>query len=195
MNFDNGFVIFDLACPTIDPCCPPWTSALLEEMLFYQRTGGIAKPYTLRFQPTLLFTNQIQAYIDYLGLLNPSIHQIVIHFRLHDAGTGTLPVVGAQVGNDYFTWWNAGGGGQQHGATSFFNLPGETMKVNRWYRIHTGIFLNDGIRFFPESCDNNEVDVRIQVIRSAVSASSAKPVLQIRKADGRIIERQLEMEK
>lgn len=193
MNFDNGFVTFELACPTIDPCCPPWTSALLEEMLFYQGTGGIAKPYTLRFQPTPLFLNQIQAYIDYLGLLNPAIHRIVLHFRLHDAGTGTLPVVGAQVGNDYFTWWDAGGSGQQ-GATSFFNLPTEEMKVNRWYRIHTGIFL-DGIRFFPESCDNNEVDVRIQVIRSAVSASSAKPVLQIRKADGRIIERQLEMEK
>ncbi len=51
--------------------------------------------------------------------------------------------------------------------------------------VNTGIFLNDGIQFFPKVCADNSVAVRIQVQKST------RAVLQIRKADGRIVEREL----
>lgn len=187
MNFDNGFVRYKTSC--VDPCCPPWNTARLEDMLFYQGSAGIAQPYTLIFQPTSLFRSQIQAYIDYLNAVNPSINTITIHFRLSDAGTGAVPVAGQQLGMDYFTSWSAGGGGQQLGDLNFFTLAKEPMQVNRWYRVHTDIFLNNGLRFFSETCVNQEIDVRIQVQRFKIATEG--PVLQIRRADGRIIEKRL----
>ena len=192
LNFDNGFVRYEQECPasSVDSCCPPWNSGLLEEMLFYSGSGGIAKPYTLIFQPTALFKTQIQSYIDYLSTLNPAMNMITIHFRLHDAGTGVTPVVGPQIGLDYYASWVAGGGGQQFGNTGFFTLAKEPMQVNRWYRVHTGIYLDSGWKFFPDECAVNEVDVRIQVQRVAFERYAA-PVLQVRKADGSIVERRL----
>jgi hypothetical protein len=190
MNFDNGFVRYRLDCPTFDPCCPPWSSDSLEEMLIYEGSDGIGSPFTLRFQPTNAFKSQIQAYIDYLNTLNPAFNVIVIHFMVNDAGTGATPVVGAQVGSDYFTGWIVGQGGQQFGATNFFTLANEPMVVNRWYRIHTGIFLFNA-EFFPETCANNDLYVRIQVQHSPIVGQPARPVLQLRKVNGRTIEKPL----
>jgi hypothetical protein len=174
--------------PVVNPCCPPWTSTLLADMLFYQGSGGIAAPYTLIFKPASAFETQIQAYINYLNALNPAIHKIIIQFRLNDAGTGAAPTGGPQVGsNQHFVIWSAGGNGTpSNGVPNFFTLGVEPMQVNRWYRVNTGIFLNDGIQFFPKECADNSVAVRIQVQKSARGA-----VLQIRGADGRIVERQL----
>ncbi len=190
LNFDNGFVQFELECPSFDPCCPPWNADLLEDMLFYQGTGGIAQDYTLKFQPTTQFTNQIQGYIDYLSLLNPAFDMIVIHFRLDYAGTGTTPVGGPQVGNDYFIAWNAGGGGQPVGG-GFFSLVTERMKVNHWYRVHTGIYLDNAPSFFPEDCANNDIFVRIQVQHSVLGRPLGRPLLQVRRANGHTIEKEL----
>lgn len=160
-------------------------------MLIYQGSGGIAAPYTLRFQPAPAFKIQIQAYIDYLNTLNPAITAITIQFRLHDAGTGAVPVVGQQVGSNYWATWNApNGNGNPTPAVNFFNLGPESMQVNRWYRVHTGIYLEGGNQFFPKKCADNEVDVRIQVQRTAKTGAGIR-VLQIRKPDGRMIEKQL----
>jgi hypothetical protein len=191
LNFDNGFVRYQEECTPPDPCCPPWNSALLEDLLFYKGSGGIAAPYTLLFQPTKLFEDQIQAYIDYLHALDSSMTTITINFRINDAGVGTAPSGGPQVGNQYFIGWKAGGKGTPVGSTNFFNLGTDSLKVNRWYRIHTGIFLNDGLKFFPDSCADNNVDVRIQVQRAASRGLSGSPVLQIRRADGSIVEKPL----
>src|ERR1700694_1784334 len=132
-------------------------------MLVYQGTGRIASTFTLVFNPTNPFKNQIQAYIDYLNALNPSITTIIIAFRLNDAGTGVAPSGGPQIGIVYFIWWIAGGGGNPFGATNFFTLATEPMQVNHWYKINTGIYLNSLLTFFPDSCANNNIDVRIQV--------------------------------
>src|ERR1700694_2326242 len=38
--------------PVVDPCCPPWNTTQLTNMLVYQGTGGIASTFTLVFNPT-----------------------------------------------------------------------------------------------------------------------------------------------
>lgn len=185
MNFDNGFAIYLVNCPadtppTADPCCPPWNSTFLQDMLVYQGSGGISAPFTLAFQPTAAFTSQIQAYIDYLHTLNPSLLQITIAFRLHDGGAGANPVTGAQIGTTHFLGWVANSA--PVGTPNFFTNPPETMVVNRWYRIVTGIFLNNNQTFFPSRCADDHLDVRLQVQKSSFGRGTA--VLQYRKANG-----------
>lgn len=193
MNFDNGFVRYRLACeppPPVDPCCPPWSKSALEDMLFYQGSGSIVDPYTLRFQPSATFLPMIQGYIDYLNVLNPAMNAITIHFRLHDAGTANTPVVGAQIGSDHWVTWNAGGGGTANPPVNFFSLGAESMQINRWYRVHTGIYLEGGQTFFPASCADNDIDVRVQVQHALLRAPVR--VLQFRIAGGRIVEKKID---
>jgi len=177
--------------PMVDPCCPPWNSGRLEDMLFYVGSGGIGAPFTLQFQPSSSFEGQIQAYINYLNTLNPAINSIIIAFRLNDAGTGSVPTGGPMVGLAHFVAWSAGGNGSpSNGPVNFFTLLDEPMQVNRWYRVHTGIFLNDQEQFFPKGCADNHVDIRIQVQHGP---GAADPVLQIFQPDGRIIEKALSL--
>ncbi len=191
LNFDNGFVTYETACAPPDPCCPPWSSQQLEAMLFYQGSGSIGADYTLQFRPTQPLGEQMQAYVDYVSLRDPAVHRIVIHFRLNDGGADDAPTGGPQVGNSYFIWWDVGGGGVQSGDKDFFKLPLERMKVNRWYRVHTGIYLEGGARFFPESCDNNAIDVRLQVLPTSFAADKSM-VFQMRLPGGRIVEKEIE---
>lgn len=191
LNFDNGFVRYKLTCNPPNPCCPPWNSTSLESMLAYKGSGGIADPYTLLFHPTNLFKNQMQAYIDYVNALNSSNTTIAIAFSLNDAGTGTAPVAGQPVGKTYTLSWVAGGNGSPAGPANFFTLLTESMKVNRWYRVHTNISLKDGPAFFADSCANNDVDVRLQVQHKALRGSAGGPIFQIRTPDGQIVEKQL----
>jgi hypothetical protein len=189
---------FSCAPPAVvDPCCPPWTAQRLEDMLFYRGSGGIAAPYTLQFEPTNELKAQIQAYIDYPNALDPGITQITIQFRLHDAGAGATPLSGAQVGSSHYVTWGAGGNGEPtNGAVDFFSLGPESMQVNHWYRVHTGIYIdNPGKQFFPQKCANNDVDVRIQVQPVAAREGAGRAVLQLRTADGHILEKPLSLPK
>jgi len=185
-GLDNWRVtVNSVACPpVIDPCCPPWNSSTLEEMLFYKGSGGISAPYTLLFQPTSAFQGQIQAYINYLHSLNPTITSITIQFKLNDAGTGAAPIVGGPIGPNHPVTW--AGSGPPSPPINFFT---ESLQVNTWYRISTVTSLNGGITFFPSKCVDNHVDVRIQVQKSKTGAGG--PVIQFRGADGHIIEKQL----
>jgi hypothetical protein len=189
MNFDNGFVTYQVACTAPDPCCPPWNATQLEDMLVYHGSGGIAAPYTLVFTPTVLFKTQIQAYIDYVHVMNPSINEIVIQFGLNDAGSGGNPSPSSVLyGTTYFIGWFAGALGVSHGNTNFFTLGTESMQVNRWYRVNTFMYLNNSLTFFPASCASNVVDVRIQV-QQALRGVAGSRVLQIRTPDGRVVEK------
>ena len=38
------------------------------------------------------------------------------------------------------------------------------MQKNAWYTIRTRVYLNDGNSFFPDTCSNVELSVRIQVL-------------------------------
>jgi len=174
-----------VAEPPSDPCCPPWNKSKLEDMLFYSGSGSIADPYTLKFQPTPALSAQMQAYIEYVHLVNPAVPAITIHFRVNDAGTGATPTGGPQIGLDHWVSWFAGPPGGPQPVPNFFNLGNELLQINRWYRIHTGIYFENGQTFFPDSCANNDVDVRIQV-----QPHSLAPVLEIHK-EGRTVQKTL----
>lgn len=204
VNEDRSFTQYVAAarnaCPgiistppsTTDSCCPPWNSTKLEQMLVYQGSGGIAAPYTLRFQPTSAFVGQMQAYVDYLNTIDPAITSITIHFRVLDEGAGPTPTTGTPLGLDYFATWTAGGNGPTP-LIDFFTLASEPFLVNRWYRIHTGIFLNDNHQFFPDRCAVNAIHTRLQIQNPALARERA--VLQMQLEDGRIIERAMERRK
>ncbi|MDX1999705.1 MAG: hypothetical protein SF066_18445 [Thermoanaerobaculia bacterium] len=195
LNVDNVFARFVERCDPPDPCCPPWNSALLESMLFYESGGGaIGSSYTLKFRPSDPWKGQMQAYLDYLHTRNALITDLNLAFRLHDAGPGTNPSAsGPQVGMTYFTWFLEGGNGAINGSSNFFTLGGESMQVNRWYRVETGIFLNDRLTFFPAACAENRIFVRIQVRRSA-AAAPARAQVEFLLPDGSVVTRKLEAE-
>ncbi|HYU34458.1 MAG TPA: hypothetical protein VEW48_20085 [Thermoanaerobaculia bacterium] len=48
------------------------------------------------------------------------------------------------------------------------------MVVGTWYRVHTGIYLENGQVFFPDTCAVNEIWVRVQVLKAG-----HEPVLEI----------------
>ena len=64
------------------------------------------------------------------------------------------------------------------------------MQKNAWYTIRTRVYLNDGNSFFPDTCSNVELSVRIQVLGLAAGGGE-RTVLQLRSATGRIVEREL----
>lgn len=155
-NFDNGFLSYDQGClkpDGYDSCCPPWNPDLLQQLLVYKRSSGRFHPYTVYFQPVAQHNAQMQAYIDYLNKLNPAITDITIAFGLWDVATNI------QVGNYHWYTWHAGGNGTPAFLGSLF--PPGSMQVGRSYVVHTGIFLNDGLQFFPKKCWDNDVTVRV----------------------------------
>jgi WD40 repeat protein len=191
LSFDYAQVI--AAHP--DPCCPPWNSQKLAEMLVYQGTGGISAPFTLQYQPTPAFNTVMTAYTAYLNAVNPDIFATIIQFNLHDGGAGpTCDVNGPQIDGDFFRAWTPSGPFLSIFTTSPF-FPPASMVVNHWYLIHSGIFLNNGLTFFPASCSNNDICVRLQVQAFDAGRFAGGPedraVLQIRMRDGSVIERPL----
>lgn len=180
-GIDNWCVRTVSQPPPTDPCCPPWDVTRLKSMLSYKGQGSIAAPYSLQFQPTLAFQNQMQAYINYLNSIDPTITSVIIDWRLHDQGTGTapLPYWGPQVlTTGYAIWYaNSTSGPSFFPANYFlFNPPGPyPMLVGTWYGIHTGIYLNDGKKFFPVHCNDTDVFVRIQFLPMA---KSIYPILE-----------------
>jgi hypothetical protein len=179
-------VTLQFACdtppPVVDPCCPPWNSTMLRNMLTYQGTGGINAPYTLRFNPTSAFNGQMQAYINYLHAVNPAITSITITFRLLSDGTGaTFTGTGTLVGAPVpLTWtWNG------TPPTANFFPPG-VMNIGTWYRVDTTIALNNNIHFFPDTCIRSFVDVRLQVLPKPQPGGGGA-VLQMRLPNGTVI--------
>lgn len=165
---------------TPDPCCPPWNAAVMSDMLVQDHSGGINAPYTLHFQPTTAFNSQMQTYINYLYASNPSITKITIAWQLHDQGTGTpctncVPPYGTAVGpTEYTTWTQGGNGNPVFTNPNFFDVPPYPMVKNRCYMIHTGIYLEGGQRFFPESCGDAHVCVQWVV------SAKQPPVIELR---------------
>jgi hypothetical protein len=156
------------ACPVLqlDPCCPPWNSDMLLDMMHYEGSGGISDPYTLKFVPTTLLSNLMHAYIDYLHSVNSLITRITITWGLYDHGNNNTPNTSStQIGPGVFTWWDPGTtGNPTYSHTGFFNLPSTyPMQVGTWYRIGTGIYLEAFDQtFFPANCAVNQIFVRLQ---------------------------------
>lgn len=153
---------------TYDPCCPPWNKDLLASMMVYAG-GTIGDPYTLHFQPTTLFNTQMNAYINYLHSLNPAIIRITMFWSLHEQGTlsSPTPAYGNQIGGPTVTVsWTGSGTPNVSGL-----FTGSPMQVGTWYCVHTAIFLNSSIKFYPPTCYNNDIYVRVQVLKSSTGPS------------------------
>lgn len=169
-----------------DPCCPPWNATTLGNRMMYQSGGGIGGPYTLKFQSNATLNTQMSAYIAYLHAMDASLTSIKIDFQLFYAGTGANPVVSGTPGPTSTVTWTPSGGPSP--TPNFF--ANGAMQPNAWYTIRTRVYLNDGHSFFPRTCANVELSVRIQV-RSMPAGRGERAVLQLRSAGGRVVEREL----
>lgn len=177
-------------------CCPPWSPAQLAQHMFHVGSGNIAAPYTLNFQTSPALNSQMQTYIEYLNAGNSSVTSIIIAWMLYDQGTGNAPMTlstspgnnGTAVSGPFWRTWTANGASNPNDSPTpagppFF--PAFPMQPGTWYLIHTGIYLNDGQRFFPVECDNNDIFYRVQVL----GAKGGSPVFEIRNSKGETIGR------
>lgn len=173
-----------------DPCCPPWNEQILRQSLVHFSAGSIGAPYTLRWQPPASLNAQMQAYINYLNAVDSTNTSITVAFGLFPAGNGASPgTPGPQVGGaggTRFVTWTANGTAPTVSGNFF---PNGSMNVGQWYTVGTSIYLNDGNTFFPETCAQNAISVRIQVtpgVRpqggSGSSTRSAANPLEVRAA-------------
>jgi hypothetical protein len=175
----------------INPCCPPWNKELMKSMMLYSGSGSIGDPYTLLFQPSATFNSQMQAYINYLKTINPAYNGITIVFGAHNQGS-TLPAPGtyatSPVGGLTWVTWVPGGNGTPtfSPATGSNQILGNgfPLQVGNWYSINSGIFLQNGPRFFPKNCDDNLIYIRIQAVANK-SATGANPDVQLEISDGK----------
>lgn len=165
---NNGYDIdfSDVAIPkpqeTTSDCCPPWNEETIRDNMTIKQnlSGGLNANYTVWFTPTSTLKNQMQAYIDYAHAMNPAINAIIINWRLGKVSGDTCEGLGAEIGGQMFTTWDAGNNGNINGGNFWSGFP---MEVGIWYKLHTGIYLNDGNEFFDKDCANNDICIRIQV--------------------------------
>ncbi len=162
-------------------CCPPWNDKILQNSFEYKGTGNIASPYSLRFNMSQTTKNQLQAYLDYLHALDPSVQKIIINFRLFDKGQNpSSPGLGTQIGTAHFVEFTAGHNGAiTNGGGNFFNIPVEQMQTNRWYLVQTGIYLNDGKTAFGKDCANSFMYIKIEVQGKSAGDGPPRVVLVI----------------
>jgi hypothetical protein len=185
-NFDNGFVEFLEECGTAvaDPCCPPWNADTLLHQLKLTQTGSVVGPIAYSFVNSAPYKDKMQAYIDYLHSVNPSIKDVILYWSIEDrgpSGPGTSPsATGTPVGPAEFTAWScgttssnaspcqgvisAGGSGNltNGNGSNVFNPSAHPLVIKRWYRISTFIYLNDNNTFWPvDQCSYASVDLTV----------------------------------
>ena len=157
--------------PTLSDCCPPFTKDDIMPLFAPEFQGAATGPYRLKYRQGSAEVNtlnsQMQAYIDYLNSLDPTITSINIHFRVGDKGPIGGPAIGGNGAavpgmNDAYITWTAGGNGTpSNGGGNFWNSYG--LQPNQEYKIHTGMYLNDGKKFFKDDCAVNQDEFHWQV--------------------------------
>lgn len=160
VDFSDLPVIEEPQTATTD-CCPPWNEETIRNnmKIVASPNGGLTANYTIKFNPTQQLKNQMQAYINYANAMDPSINAIIINWRLGKISGDTCEGLGTEIGGQHFTTWNANSNNINGG--NFWS--GYPMEVNVWYKLHTGIYLNNGKEFFDKDCANNDICIRIQV--------------------------------
>jgi len=159
---------YDMNIIKFDPCCPPWSTARINELFEYASNGSISGNYSVKFNQTLYqqFSLQMQSYINYLNSIDNAINKITIQMEIYERGNGVEPQAGwpnvKQVGPSVINSWIAG---NTPNATAN-NFPLGAMQVNRWYGLKTGIYLNNRIQFFPRNCAENNIYVRVETRNS-----------------------------
>lgn len=163
--------------PIYNTCCPPWNKEVLGKTMQYKGTGGISDPYTLVWNPSALFQSQMQAYLNYIGLLNQCVTKMSMEFRLHNQGTGATPNIGGwgpmigSIGYVSFTKNTTGVSTLSNLPAPISLFPANGMLPNIWYAITTGIYHDCGQQFFGKDCAENTIYVRVQFM-AAKGASS-----------------------
>lgn len=158
-------------------CCPPWNKEVLGKSMQYKGTGGISDPYTLVWNPSALFQSQMQAYLNYIGLLNQCVTKMSMEFRLHNQGTGATPNIGGwgpmigSIGYVSFTKNTTGVSTLSNLPAPISLFPANGMLPNIWYAITAGIYHDCGQQFFGKDCAENTIYVRVQFM-AAKGASS-----------------------
>jgi len=151
-------------------CCTPVNSETMAESLrFVHEGGGLGANYTLRFNPSSLFKNQMQSYVNYIHWQSGgAVNAVIINWNMRDCGTGTQPSSSCSgiIGGNHFTGWNFNGNGTPSGGNFWSN---NLMQVNKWYEIHTGTYLdkNSDRWINKKKCANNYIYVRISLQKSA----------------------------
>jgi hypothetical protein len=173
-------------------CCPPWNKDVLKQSMVYKGTGGIADPYTLIWSPSALFQSQMQAYLNYLNLLDPGTTMMSMEFRLHNQGANPNPGAwGPQIGGIGYTNFTKNATGVSTlslPSLPFSFFPLNSMQVGTWYALTTGIYTDGKVPFFGKDCGENTIYVRIQVIAAKSKSINGGSINQfIEFSDGRKI--------
>lgn len=138
-----------------DPCCPPLNKESMTDLFTHVPTGSITSPYQMIFTPTTGFITQMQAYIDYLNAINPSVNGLYFTWKIMDMGDGATPLTNysgnGKIGSNVFNHFTPGGSTITNN-TNFF--PPQ-LEISHWYKIHVGMYLNDGIDIFKRECSND----------------------------------------
>lgn len=148
-------------CPQPTPiydfnsCCPPLNKESIADLFTHIPTGSITSPYQMEFNPPASFITQMQAYVNYLNTINPSVNGLYFTWRIMDMGEDTSPLTNyfgaGQIGSSVFNHFIPGGSNIANN-TNFF--PAQ-LEINHWYKIHVGMYLNDGISIFDKDCSKD----------------------------------------
>ncbi len=177
-------------------CCTPWTKNAIESsfQIITESSGGLNADFTFEYQANATTDIQINAYVNYLKTVKPTIDNLRVDFELKDHGGSDLPSSGdgtpiaglIQPGVQSVTWPSG------VPSTSFWD--GFLMQVNHWYGIHSKVKIidNEGVEMniLDEECKNPDLFVRIQVINSRAAIAKdnrtlGRAVIQI--SDGKTI--------
>ena len=148
-----------------DNCCPPWNKdVIIENTTVTQKpNAGLNANYTIKFNPTQQLKNQMQAYLDYISAMNPNVNSIIINWQLRESDK-ECKTFGAKVAPDKFTIWNTSGNGNITGGNFWTGYP---LEVGKYYKLHTGIYLNGNQVFFDkDECASNHICIFVNVLKS-----------------------------
>lgn len=142
-NFDDGFVEFD-NCPgteEVSLCCTPWTETKLRGSLQpVAGPGGIGSNYAVNYQTVAASNNAMEAYANYLNVVNSAFDNLRVEYEVLNYGTNTSPnstgtsVPGAT--NKTVTHF-----GNSTSSSSFWT--GNLFQENVWYGFKTRVTARD----------------------------------------------------
>ncbi len=176
--------------PSVNLCCPPWSEEKLSTA--FQATpekgGGLFSDYTLPYQNVRSANLQMNAYVNYLKLVIPSVTSLDVAFTLTNHGNADLPMLPGSLvtstsQNPMTLKWT----GRFMRRPSFWS-DSPFLIVNEWYKISSKVEVKDEgnqeLNILEEDCINAGIFYRIQVSNMRMRSSTGR-VLQI--SDGKTI--------
>jgi hypothetical protein len=171
-NLSEGSECVPDPSESFDFCCTPWTKSALENsfQIITESGGGLNANFSFEYQGNATTDTQVDAYVNYLKTIKPTIDNLSVDFELMDHGGGDLPSSGngtlisglIQPGVQTVIW--------PSGAPTTDFWAGFPMKVNHWYGVHSKVKILDNagveMNILDEECKDPDLFIRIQVINS-----------------------------